>query len=178
MSQKIIIREAENNDRDAIAEVMLDAYHQYSEVMPEPLWLEYRKSLLESVHGDAPIVRIIAEIDKKIIGSALLFSSSETAYGKPELGIHSPILRLLAVTPSARGLGVATHLIHEAARRSRELGATTLNLHTSEMMASAIKLYLRLGFIRAYETDLMNGETLVQGFRLDLLPSVSTTAGQ
>jgi GNAT superfamily N-acetyltransferase len=177
MSQKIIIREAENKDRDAIAEVILDAYHQYSEIMPEPLWLAYRKSLLESVHGDAPIVRIIAEIDKKIIGSALLFSSSETAYGKPELSIHSPILRLLAVSPSARGLGVATHLIDEAARRSRELGATTLNLHTSEMMASAIKLYYRLGFKRAYETDLMNGETLVQGFRLDLLTSARTTAG-
>ncbi|HBS47514.1 MAG TPA: GNAT family N-acetyltransferase, partial [Paenibacillus sp.] len=69
------------------------------------------------------------------------------------------------------------HLIHEAASRSRELGATTLNLHTSEMMASAIKLYYRLGFKRAYETDLMNGETLVQGFRLDLQTSVRTTAG-
>ncbi|CAH1057277.1 GNAT family N-acetyltransferase [Paenibacillus pseudetheri] len=177
MVQKIIIREAENNDRDAIAEVILDAYHQYSEIMPEPLWLTYRKSFLESVHDEAPIARIIAKIDKKIIGSALLFSSSETAYGKPELGIHSPILRLLAVSPSARGLGVATHLIHEAASRSRELGATTLNLHTSEMMASAIKLYYRLGFKRAYETDLMNGETLVQGFRLDLQTSVRTTAG-
>lgn len=89
MSQKIIIREAENKDRNAIADLLLDAYHQYSEIMPEPLWLEYRKSLLDSVHGDAPLVRIIAEIDKKIVGSALLFSSSETAYGKPELGIHS-----------------------------------------------------------------------------------------
>ncbi|MEK4188494.1 MULTISPECIES: GNAT family N-acetyltransferase [Paenibacillus] len=178
MSQKIIIREAENKDRNAIADVLLDAYHQYSEIMPEPLWLEYRKSLLDSVHGDAPLVRIIAEIDRKIVGSALLFSSSETAYGKPELGIHSPILRLLAVSPSARGLGVATLLIHEAAQRSLQLGATTLNLHTSEMMSSAIKLYQRLGFNRAYETDLMNGDTLVQSFRLDLLSSVRSTAGQ
>ncbi|MNI78867.1 hypothetical protein D3C73_1352820 [compost metagenome] len=38
-------------------------------------------------------------------------------------------------------------------------------------MASAIRLYQRLGFKRAYETDLMNGDTLVQGFRLDLIPA-------
>lgn len=86
MSQKIIIREAENKDRNAIADLLLDAYHQYSEIMPEPLWLEYRKSLLDSVHGDTPLVRIIAEIDKKIVGSALLFSSSETAYGNRSSG--------------------------------------------------------------------------------------------
>ncbi|MNC78395.1 hypothetical protein D3C75_1305960 [compost metagenome] len=36
------------------------------------------------------------------------------------------------------------------------------------MMASAVKLYERLGFQRAYETDIMNGDTLVKGYCLDL----------
>jgi hypothetical protein len=39
------------------------------------------------------------------------------------------------------------------------------------MMASAIRLYEKLGFKRAYETDLRNGDTLVKGYRLDLLES-------
>ncbi|MNN88411.1 hypothetical protein D3C81_2060930 [compost metagenome] len=46
------------------------------------------------------------------------------------------------------------------------------------MMASAIKLYERLGFKRAYETDIMNGETLVKGYQLDLLPSPPPGAEQ
>ncbi|WP_054939397.1 GNAT family N-acetyltransferase [Paenibacillus ihuae] len=169
MSKEIIIREAVDNDREAIAGVLLDAYSQYSAFLPEAYWLEYRDSILDSVYGNAPAARIIAEAGKQIVGSALLFTSSETAYGKPELGIHSPVLRLLAVSPAARGRGIATLLIQDAARRSLEWGASTLNLHTSDMMASAIKLYERLGFKRAYATDIMNGETLVKGYQLDLL---------
>ncbi|CAH1218179.1 hypothetical protein PAECIP111892_04558 [Paenibacillus auburnensis] len=171
MSKEIIIREAVDSDREAIAGVLLDAYSQYSAFLPVAYWFEYRDSILDSIHGNAPAARIIAEADKQIVGSALLFTSSETAYGKPELGIHSPVLRLLAVSPDARGRGIATLLIQDAARRSLEWGASTLNLHTSDMMASAIKLYERLGFKRAYDTDIMNGETLVKGYQLDLLSS-------
>ncbi|MEK5235527.1 GNAT family N-acetyltransferase [Paenibacillus sp. FSL L8-0470] len=168
MSKEIIIRDAAESEREAIAEVLLSAYSQYSAGMPEPQWEAYRNSILDSVHGNAPFARIIAETGQQIVGSALLFTSSETAYGKPELGIHSPVLRLLAVSPDVRGRGVAALLIREAARRSRELGASTLNLHTSDMMVSAIRLYERLGFKRHFETDIINGNTLVKGFRLDL----------
>lgn len=168
MSKEVIIRDAAESEREAIAKVLLSAYSQYSAGMPEPQWEAYRNSILDSVHGNAPFARIIAETGQQIVGSALLFTSSETAYGKPELGIHSPVLRLLAVSPDARGRGIAALLIEEAVRRSRELGASTLNLHTSDMMVSAIRLYERLGFIRHFETDIMNGDTLVKGFRLNL----------
>ena len=166
--KEIIIREARDTEREEIAEVLLDAYSQYSTELPEAFWEEYRNSIRDSVYGDGPCARIVAEMDQKIVGSVLLFLSSEAAYGKPELGIHSPIIRLLAVSPSARGLGIATLLIQEAAQRSIGLGASTLNLHTSDMMASAVKLYERLGFERAYETDIMNGDKRVKGFCLDL----------
>ncbi|MFP4975567.1 GNAT family N-acetyltransferase [Paenibacillus sp. CN-4] len=168
MSKEIIIRDALVCDREAIAAVLLDAYSQYSAVLPEAFWLEYKQSILDSVHGDAPFARIIAEVDQQIVGSALLFNSSEAAYGRPELGIHSPVLRLLAVSPAARGRGIATLLIQEAAQRALASGASTLHLHSSDRMASAIRLYGRLGFKRAYETDIQNGDTLVQGFQLDL----------
>ncbi|MCL6601342.1 MAG: GNAT family N-acetyltransferase [Paenibacillus sp.] len=166
--KEVIIREAKESDREAIARVLLEAYSQYSALLSETFWEEYRNSILDSVNGTRPAARIIAEIDKEIVGSVQLFLSSEAAYGKPELGIHSPIIRLLAVSPSARGLGVATLLIQEAARRSLEFGASTLNLHTSDMMASAVKLYERLGFQRAYDTDIMNGDNLIKGFVLNL----------
>ena len=166
--KEVLIREAKESDRPAIAKVLLEAYSQYSALLPEPFWEEYRNSILDSVNGTGPAARIIAEINNEIVGSVQLFLSSESAYGKPELGIHSPIIRLLAVSPSARGLGVATLLIQEAARVSLKFGASTLNLHTSDMMASAVKLYERLGFQRAYETDIMNGDNLIKGFLLNL----------
>ncbi|OMF89249.1 GNAT family N-acetyltransferase [Paenibacillus sp. FSL R7-0337] len=167
-STELVIREAVASDRGAIAGVLLEAYSEYAAVLPEPFWAEYRDSILGSVHGDAPVFRIVAELDGQIVGSVLLFTSSEAAYGRPELDIHTPIIRLLAVSPAVRARGVARLLIQEAAERAIALGAASLNLHTSDMMASAIRLYERLGFKRAYETDLKNGDTLVKGYRLEL----------
>jgi GNAT superfamily N-acetyltransferase len=70
--------------------------------------------------------------------------------------------------PKARGFGIATELIKESARRSLHLGASTLYLHTTDMMDSAIRLYERLGFERAYDKDMRNGDTLVKSYRLTL----------
>ncbi|WNS40874.1 GNAT family N-acetyltransferase [Paenibacillus sp. MMS20-IR301] len=165
---ELIIRDATDADREAIASVLLEAYSEYSAVLPEAYWTEYRDSILDSVHGDTPAARIVAELDEVIVGSVLLFTSSAAAYGRPEMGIVTPIIRLLAVSPGARGRGAALLLIREAAARSLALGASSLNLHTSDMMASAIRLYERLGFQRAYETDIHNGSTLVKGYRLEL----------
>ncbi|MEC0175291.1 GNAT family N-acetyltransferase [Paenibacillus favisporus] len=166
--EELILRDAKDSERELIAEVMLESYQQYAFDMPQERWEQYRDSIRNSVYGNAPYARIVAEIDGRIVGSVQMFLSSEAAYGNPEMGIHSPIIRLLAVHPSARGRGVATALIREAARRALELGATTVNLHTSDMMASAVKLYEKLGFQRHYETDTTNGETLVKGYRIDV----------
>ena len=166
--QQVILRDAREWEREAVAAVMLESYQQYALDMPKERWEEYRDSIRKSAYGNAPHARIVAELGGKIVGSVQLFLSSEAAYGKPEMGIHSPIIRLLAVSPAARGRGIATLLIQEAGRRCIQLGETTLNLHTSDMMASAVNLYERLGFERAYETDTTNGETLVKGYRLEL----------
>lgn len=164
----VIIREARESEAEIIAGVLLASYQQYASVMEPEAWNSYRLSIAHSVHGSGPHARLVADLDGEIVGSALLFMSSEAAYGNPDMGLESPIIRLLAVAPSARGLGIAKLLIEEAARRAEELGFTTLNLHTSDMMASAIKLYEKLGFERHDETDTFNGETHVKGYRLKL----------
>lgn len=167
-AHEVIIRDAQEWEQENIAQLMVEAYQQYALDLPEARWVEYRDSIRNSAYGSGPHARLVAEINGEIVGSVQLFLSSEAAYGKPEMGIQSPIIRLLAVSPAARGRGIATLLIREAARRAVHLGATTLNLHTSDMMASAVQLYERLGFQRAYATDTYNGETLVKGYQIDL----------
>lgn len=166
--QEVIVRDAHDWECEAVAAVMLESYQQYAFDLSTERWEEYRDSIRNSAYSHAPHARIVAELAGEIVGSVQLFLSSEDAYGKPEMGIRSPIIRLLAVSPGFRGRGIATLLIQEAARRSIQLGATTLNLHTSDMMASAVKLYERLGFERAYDTDTFNGEHLVKGYRIEL----------
>lgn len=164
----VIIRNAELADRDATREVLMDAYGQYEQVLPEPLWNQYKESILASVDGADTKARLVAVLNGEVVGSVFLFDSSEAAYGLPDLHIHSPIIRLLAVSKKARGYGVATELIRASAKLARDLGAETLHLHTSDMMDSAVRLYERLGFERAFDKDLMNGETLVKSYRLQL----------
>ncbi|NEW08372.1 GNAT family N-acetyltransferase [Paenibacillus sp. SYP-B3998] len=165
---EIRIREANERDREAIQTLLLEAYGQYEAVFPAGGWDAYKASILASVDGEGPKARIIVEFEGEIVGSSLLFLSSEVAYGLPELEIHSPIIRLIAVSPKVRGRGIATELIKESARRALELGAATLHLHTSDMMASAVKLYEYLGFERAFDKDIQKGETLVKSYRLNL----------
>ncbi|WP_123041525.1 GNAT family N-acetyltransferase [Cohnella candidum] len=167
---RVLIREARVSDREAIRKVLLDAYGQYESVLSPERWEAYKENIEASVDSAGPRTRLVAERNGEIIGSALLFDSSLAAYGH-DIGIESPIVRLLAVSQSARGQGVATALLRESARLAVEWGADTLHLHTSDMMASAVRLYERLGFERAYDKEFHNGETLVKSYRLHLRES-------
>lgn len=167
-NRQIIVRDAKPDDRDALKQVLLDAYGQYEAELPEELWNGYKASILASIDGSETKARLVAELDGEVVGSVFLFDNSEAAYGLPDLGIHSPIIRLLAVARQARGHGVATELIRSSARLASLWGAETLHLHTSDMMDSAVRLYERLGFERAYDKEFMNGDKLVKSYRLQL----------
>lgn len=167
-TEALRIRDAVDSDREAIQAVSLGAYVQYAEVLPKERWEAYRDSILASVYGEEPAARIVAEWNQEIVGSVLLFITSEKAYDRPQLGIKGPIIRLLSVSPHARGKGIATALIKECVRRAQQMGAEYLHLHTSDMMAAAVKLYEHLGFERAVDKDMMNGTTLVKGYQINL----------
>ena len=165
---KIVIRDAEEADLDAVKEVLYDAYQQYEGNLSAERWQQYKDNILLSLNTPTTKARLVAEIDGRIVGSVFLYDSSATAYGAPELAIDNPIIRLLAVARSARGLGIATELIRASARRSLEWGEESLHLHTSDMMDSAVRLYERLGFERALDKEFNNGEILVKSYRLPL----------
>ncbi len=167
----VTVRQAEAGDRQAIEAVLLSAYGEYEQQLPPQRWLEYKTSILHAIDEATTSERLVAVQGGNVVGSVFLFDSSETAYGQPELGIDSPIIRLLAVAPEARGAGVAKELIRASAKFASERGAATLHLHTSDMMSAAVRLYERLGFERAYDKEFMNGDILVKSYRLHLAQS-------
>lgn len=164
----IVVREAIAEERDALEAVLLDAYGEYETLLSEDRWLEYKTSIVHAINEAKTSARLVAELNGELVGSVFIFDNSESAYGQPELGIVSPIIRLLAVTRKARGAGVATELIRASARFAKESGAETLHLHTSDMMNAAVRLYEHLGFERAYDKEFMNGDLLVKSYRLQL----------
>jgi len=85
--------------------------------------------------------------------------------------------RALAVHPDARGTGVGRRLVERCIARTAEVGAPTLGLHTIELLADAVRLYEKVGFVRCPEYDLRaadvfrsaDGDDLKgQAFRYDL----------
>src|SRR5262249_56991066 len=94
--------------------------------------------------------------------------------GAGPAAMSDPVVRLLAVAPSARGGGIGALLMQECARRARAAGAEALTLHTTDMMQAAMRLYARLGFERAPALDFEPAPGVVaKGFRLDLRPGIT-----
>jgi GNAT superfamily N-acetyltransferase len=163
------IRDARSEDRDAARSITLSAFEQYAAVMPPPRWERYRENILATLTEIAPALHIVAEKEGVIIGSVLLYPPG-TAFSTSDEGpITCPEARLLAVAPGARGQGIGTALMEECIRRTRQMGVSCLNLHTTDMMKVAMRMYERMGFVRAPELDFHPDPSVtVKAYRLEL----------
>ena len=165
----LVIRDARDDERDAMRELTLAAYEEYAAILPEAVWTGYRRQLAATLDSEGPVERIVAQRNGALMGSVLLFPPATKAYGSAALSTDCPEVRLLAVGPKARGEGVGTALMNECAQRARRVGATALGLHTMDFMRAAVRLYERMGYIRAPELDFAPAKgVLVKGYRLDL----------
>jgi GNAT superfamily N-acetyltransferase len=170
----IEIRDARPDERDALAALTLRAYAQYATIMAPEAWAGLDAAVRAALVSDAAVERIVARrVDAQrgdaLVGGVHLFAPAADAYGGLTAGSRWPELRLLAVAPEARGLGVGEALVAECIRRARRAGAPVLGLHTSESMQTAMRMYERLGFVRAPEHDFRPpGAELVMAYTLNL----------
>jgi len=165
--QGLHIRDARVSDRDAIRDVTLSAFQEYAEVMPVH-WEEYRQGILSRLADVKPAEQIVAEQNGAIVGAVLLFPAG-TVFDRPPVTLAWPEARLLAVAPAARGQGIGAALMRECVRRARRSGAAVLTLHTSDVMHVAVRMYKRMGFVRASELDFHPAKDLtVKGYRLNV----------
>ena len=169
------VRGARAGDRETIEAITLAAYQEYAAQMPEH-WDLYRQNIVGTLGSVDPRDQLVAERDGEIVGSVLVHPAGSTLSGHrgESITLSLPEVRLLAVAPAARGLGVGRALMRECIRRARQSGARALTLHTSDMMRVAMRLYEGMGFARAPELDLspLPG-VFIKGFRLDLSPTAS-----
>jgi ribosomal protein S18 acetylase RimI-like enzyme len=165
----VVLRDARGEDRAAVRALTLQAYAEYATVMAPSAWTELEQAIRRAVDSESGAERIVAEHQGRIVGSVMLFPPSAAAYGDTVQAPPWPELRLLAVSPEARGMGVGRLLVDECVRRARASGAAELGLHTSKSMETAIGMYRGMGFVRAPEHDFQpEGAELVEGYRLGL----------
>jgi GNAT superfamily N-acetyltransferase len=138
-----------------------------------PHWELYRKMQRTLLTTDTVAERIVAERARGpsgwLVGSVLLFPAEANVYTEDGANADWPELRMLAVAPEARGLGLGRALVDECARRARAAGHAYLGLHTEDVMAVAVRMYERAGFARMPELDFRpTPDLVVKGYRLTL----------
>ena len=171
MESTVMIRRARPDERAAIRDLTLLAYGQFASIMELSAWTGLRDAVESALSTDRGGQQIVAELGGVLVGSVMLFPPSANAYGTLALRIPSPEIRLLAVAPTARGLGVARRLVQECMRTAREAGADAIGLHTSPSMRDAIRLYEKFGFTRSPEYDLhVDGAEPIHAYQLPLVP--------
>ncbi|SER99987.1 GNAT family N-acetyltransferase [Psychrobacillus sp. OK032] len=155
-------------EKEAVAELLVESYGQYESDFSPTVWKAYLESIKRSLDNPAIDRVLVAKSEGKLLGTLQLFTNSEAAYQRLEIGIVDPIVRLLAVSPNARGKGIAKALLKESASYAKEKGASFLYLHSGGNMTQAIGLYEHLGFKRDISKDFHNEDVHVKCFRLEL----------
>src|SRR4029453_19190756 len=115
------------------------AFEQYATIMSPTTWAGLSGAVESALASTEKAHRIVVEHDGAIIGSVLLFAPATDAYGGIAERVDWPEVRMLAVDPAARGLGVGQRLMDECLRRARADGARSIGLHTSISMAAAMR---------------------------------------
>ncbi|MGE7877660.1 GNAT family N-acetyltransferase [Peribacillus muralis] len=169
MTHPIVVNELIEEDKEKVRRLLVESYQQYEFEYSNPeAWRGYLNNIQSSVDNPHVDKVLVAKCQEDILGTLQLFRSSEKAYEKPELGISSPIIRLLAVHPQSRGRGIAQELLKASVHYAKAQGASSLYLHSTDKMHKAIKLYEWFGFIRDQTKEFQNHDILVKCYRLDL----------
>jgi len=106
----------------------------------------------------------------EILGAVLYFSDMHYygSGGTAPLEKNASGFRLLAVSNSARGLGVGKALSMTCIENAEKKGHKQVIIHTTEFMKVAWGMYEKLGFKKSEDLDFKQGNLQVYGFRLNL----------
>ena len=102
-------------------------------------------------------------------GGAVVYFGDMKYYGSGGTAtkeVDSAGFRLLAVDPSARGMGLGKLLTNACIEKARTGKRKQVVIHTTKAMQVAWKMYMEIGFERSEDLDFVQGDLEVFGFRL------------
>ncbi|MGZ5183262.1 MAG: GNAT family N-acetyltransferase [Ramlibacter sp.] len=131
-------------DREAVNAVARAAFAQYSRDYED--WTGFIEGIgrMAELARDADL--LVAEQDGVIVGAV-----AHVGPGRPRAAFFPPewsVIRMLVVDPARRGQGAGRALVAGCLRLARDAGAPAVGLHTSPIMASALRMYEAIGFVR------------------------------
>jgi predicted N-acetyltransferase YhbS len=105
---------------------------------------------------------LVAVVDGEVVGSVTYVADSTSNWSEwTEAGEAQ--FRLLAVDPSAHGLGAGVALVRACTERATAAGHSIL-IHTTPWMETAQRIYTRFGFARRPDRDVPYDEWNENGY--------------
>ena len=139
---QIEIRDFRDADVAAMDAIAAAAFAQYEHDFPDwPAFARKTASLAPLRGRGEPLV---ATVDGRVAGAVGYVGAAHNT--SPLYDPGWPAVRMLAVAPQFRGLGLGRALTGECVARARRDRAAVLALHTSPFMHVALGMYLRMGF--------------------------------
>jgi ribosomal protein S18 acetylase RimI-like enzyme len=143
------IRSARESELDAIGALTVAAYAADGRITSDH---PYAAHLADAVTRFRDAVLLVAAgPDGPLLGTATIVPAGSSLVELCRLGEME--LRMLAVSPEARGRGVGERLARACVEVARERGCERVILSSGTWMTTAHRLYERLGFVRVPQRD-------------------------
>ena len=148
----IRIRDYQSSDADNLNRLAIAAFSQFRDHYQD--WPAMLAGLSKTSDLSASGEVIVAELQitglrDKFAGAVAYFgpNSQKAAF----FDQRWPIIRMLVVDPAFRGKGIGRALSDECIARAKRDGSPIIALHTSPIMSVALPMYLKMGFVKAYD---------------------------
>ncbi len=146
------LRDARPEEHDEVSQLIRDAYLEYQTHFPPEVWEGYVRDIMDVCSRLGVADLIVAEVAGRLSGAVTFYPEASHSQGENWPAKWAGV-RLLAVRPDARRLGIGRALMDECLRRCRQATVPTLGLHTTEPMDVARGMYERMGFVRTPDYD-------------------------
>ena len=143
------IRRAEPREYDAVGDLTVRAYAADELSSVESDYVDVLQDAAS--RAEKAELWVAVDEDDRVLGTVTL-SPAGSPYREISRDGEGEF-RMLAVDPQARGRGVGEALARWCIERSRDLGDDRMVLCTQKENETAIRLYVRLGFLRLPERD-------------------------
>ena len=158
----VVIRLVRAAEHDAVADLIAGVY--LGERFSAPADEAYLRDVASRVETANVLVAVQ---DGQLLGTVTVATGLGPWASQASDG--EAVVRLLAVTPAARGRGVGEALLRAAIEHARSAGCTLVRLSTQDDMSAAQRLYPRVGFVRTPADDwCWRGEVPLRAYVLPL----------
>jgi ribosomal protein S18 acetylase RimI-like enzyme len=149
----MLVRAYAEADREAVNAVACAAFAQYAGDYED--WPGFIEGIARMGELAANADLLVAEQDGAVFGAV-----AHVGPGRPRAAFFPDewsVIRMLVVDPARRGQGAGRALVAGCLRLARDAGAPFVGLHTSPIMASALRMYEAIGFVRDRELPPIRG---------------------